>query len=195
MWHLDVERSDSLPGRRGATGMPPGPGGTPEGAAPGYGPPPGAGVGGVGGTGVPEGEPGGRRYTGNRYGREYNEKDLARIRQTLELGRRSAAVIRIEPDSGRFTWMDEGGGVVTWKIGGGSVTDPVVGGGAIKTRVRWKGDAVVLERKIEGGGKVVDSFGLGLDGTRLLDYVEVYIGPEPTTFTRQYVREVATPAP
>jgi hypothetical protein len=166
------------------------PGGEEPGMGPGYGPPATGGVGGAGGTGAPDGDMGGeRRYRPGRYGKGMSEKDLARIKQTIDLGRESAVAIRIDPDSGLFTRIDAGGGAVTWKIGGGTATEPVVGGGSIKTKVRWRGDALIVERKVDGGGKVTESYGVGLDGRRMLDYVEVMLGLDATTFTRQYVRD------
>ncbi len=193
-WQLDTSRSDSLPTRIGPAGPPtPRDDGEQPGGAPGYGPP---GAGGMSGQGGPDGEiAGGRRFGGGRYGRKINEKDLARIKQTLDLGRHSAVRVRIDPDSGLFTRIDADGSTEQWKIGGGTATEPAVDGGAIKTRVRWKGDALIVERKVDGGGKVTESFGLGLDGSRLIDFVEVLLGPVPTTFTRQYVRDEGAEAP
>lgn len=196
-WRLDPSRSDSLTTRFGREGAPPGapamgPGGSlpgegPGGAGPGYGPP---------GSSGPGGEIGGnRRFGGGRYGRGMSEKDLARIRQTLELVRVVPMRVRISITDGTFTAIDSAGVEQTLRIGTTRVTPAVDSGGAVKTTARWKGDALIVEQKVDGGGKVVESYGIGLDGTRMIVFVELTIGLTPRNFTRQYVRDVEDGVP
>lgn len=199
-WRLDPSRSDSLTTRFRRGDGPPGagpvpgsggvgPGGEGPGAtgAPGYGPTGGVGPGGDLG--------GGRRFGGGRYGRGMSEKDLARIRQTLELVRVVPVGVRISIADGTFTTIDSAGVEQTLKIGKTRVTPAVDSGGAVKTTARWKGDALVVEQKVDGGGKVVESYGVGLDGTRMIVFVELTIDLTPRSFTRQYLRagEASTP--
>ena len=61
--------------------------------------------------------------------------------------------------------------------------------GAVETSVRWKGDALVVERRVDGGGKVRESYGVGLDATRMVVFVEIHMGAFPTSFRRQYLKE------
>jgi hypothetical protein len=199
-WRLDLSRSDSLATRFGRDGAPPaalmpgqrpggdGPGGEGPGSmGPGYGP---AGVGGPGGD-----IGGSRRFGGGRYGKGMSPKDLVRIRQTLDLLRVVPARVRISIADGTFTTMDSAGVEQTLRIGQTRVTPAVDSSGAVKTTARWKGDALIVEQKVDGGGRVEESYGVGLDGTRMIVFVELTIGMTPRSFTRQYVREVEDSVP
>jgi hypothetical protein len=202
-WRLDPSHSDSLTTRFGRNGAAPGgpvaspggatPGGEGPGGVPGYGPPGSAGPGGERGPGGDVG--GSRRFGGGRYGKGMSEKDLARIRQTLELVRVAPVRVRISKAENSFTVIDSAGVEQTLHIGQTRVTPAVDSGGAVKTTARWKGDALIVEQKVDGGGKVVESYGVGLDGTRMIVFVELTIGLTPRSFTRQYVRETETGAP
>ncbi len=194
-WRLDLSRTDSLTPRFGRGDAPPGarpggegPGGEgPGGAGPGYGPP---GSGEPGGVAGPGGDVGGsRRFGGGRYGRGMNEKDLARIRQTLELARLVPVRVRISIADGTFTTIDSAGVEQRLRIGQTRVTPAVDSGGAVKTTARWKGDALIVEQKVDGGGRIKESYGVGLDGSRMIVFVELTIGMLPRSFTRQYVRD------
>lgn len=117
-------------------------------------------------------------------------KDVARIRQTLELSRQVPPRVRIDRGNGTFTAIDSAGVEQTLSIGKTLETPPPGdSGGAVKTTARWKGDALVVERKVDGGGRVKESYGVGLDGSRMIVFVEVTIGLYPTASTRQYVRD------
>ncbi len=118
-----------------------------------------------------------------------SEKDLVRIRQTLELVRVVPVRVRINRADGTFTTADSAGVEQTLRIGQTRVTPAVDSGGAVKTTARWKGDALVIERKVDGGGRVKESYGLGLDGSRMIVFVELTLGLTPRSFTRQYVRD------
>jgi hypothetical protein len=180
-WRLDAAHSDSMAatfkGGESPQGPPPGerPG------DPGYGPP------GASGPGVGGGMGGGRRFGGGRYGRGGSEKDVARMRQTLELGRHAAERVMIEADSGRLTTIDADGAAETYPIDGKAVTQSIEGASDVKTKVHWKGDALQVERKVAGGGRVTESYGLGLDGTRMIVYVEVDLGMMQRSYTRRYL--------
>jgi hypothetical protein len=193
-FRLDPSHSDSITTRFGRSGTSPAPAEHPpvegpgsEGpGGPGYGPPGTVGPGGEPGAGGDIG--GGRRYGGGRYGRSMNAKDLVRIRQTLELMRIVPAQVRISIHDGTFTTIDSAGVEQTLRIGKTAVTPPVDSAGAVKTTAKWKGDALVVERRVDGGGRVKESYGLGLDGSRMIVFVELTIGMMPRSFTRQYVR-------
>jgi hypothetical protein len=204
-WRFDPSRSDSLTTRFGrgsgpAGGPVPGPGGAGPGGegpggtgAPGYGPPGSAGPGGERGPGGDVG--GSRRFGGGRFGSGMSEKDLARIRQTLELVRVVPVEVRISIADGTFTTIDSAGIEQTLRIGKTRVTPATDSAGAVKMTAHWKGDALIVEQKVDGGGKIVESYGVGLDGTRMIVFVELTIGLTPRSFTRQYVRagESSTP--
>ena len=197
-WRLDLSHSDSAttrfgrgstpaaaPGERPGVGGPGGDG--PGGSGPGYGPPGTEGPGGERGPGADIA--GGRRFGGGRYGRGMSEKDMVRIRQTLELLRAAPAQVRISIKDGSFTTIDSTGAEQTLRIGETVVSPPPIdSGGTVKTSARWKGDALIVERKVDGGGRVKESYGLGLDGSRMIVFVELTIGAMPRTLTRQYVK-------
>ncbi len=180
-WRLDAAHADSTVGtfKPGDSGMGPPPGERP--GDPGFGPP------GVGGTGSGIGS--GRRYGGGRYGRDLNEKDKQRIRQTLELGRHGAERVVIDAEAKQFTTFEADGSEQIYPIGGKAVSQTSEGASEVKTKVRWKGDALIVERKVDGGGKVTESYGLGLDGTRMIVFVQVELGMMQRSYTRRYLPE------
>ena len=106
------------------------------------------------------------------------------MRQTLELLRHPPQVIRISADS--LTVVDDSGTVTTWQINGKDLKELLEGGGELKTSVRWKGDAIRVERKVNGGGKLVETYELGLGGRRLLAFIEVAGLMQPVSLTREY---------
>jgi hypothetical protein len=194
VWVLDTLRSDSLhlPGRerwdttgRGVSrGRPEGPGGE----GPGVGPP------GAGGLGP--GMEGGRRYGGSRYGRGMNEKDAARLHQTLNLAREAPVSIAFDSGGRLVKFTDARGFETTLRTDGKRTRDTVFDGGDVYTRAAWDHEALVVEHRVDGGGKVSERYTLGLGGIRLLSFVEVDGLLQPLAFTRQFTRpdsSVATP--
>lgn len=138
------------------------------------------------------GEGGGMRqgrggYGGGRRLGGVSEKDIARARQTLDLARNAPLRISFAGDSS-VTLTDSIGTVSTLRIDGKQVTDKVQDGGDVETRARWNGESLVLERKVSGGGKVTETYGLGLDGTKLIAFVEVSGTISSISLTRQYQR-------
>ena len=184
-WRIVPARADSVQER-------PAPGPTrepvemiPGGRGPGGGPP------GATGPGGPGNEmPGGGGPGGSRYRRNASARDLERMRQTIVLGHRAPAQVRIDPRTKTFTTIDSMGVEESWVIGKSvevAPEDSVLG--AVETSVRWKGDALVVERRVDGGGKVRESYGVGLDATRMVVFVEIHMGAFPTSFRRQYLKE------
>jgi hypothetical protein len=132
------------------------------------------------------GEPGESHYGGGRRYRGAGSDDLARMRQTVDLVRTAPERLRISPDARTLTLIDSAGAEVVWPIDGKKVSETLAGGATVERRVRWKGDALVIERKVSGGGKVIETFRLGLGGTRLLVFVEVDGLFQPLEFRRLY---------
>jgi hypothetical protein len=182
VWYLDEAHSDSIPpqfGQRGDTLTPGRVGrGDPGDRAPGVG-------GGPGTEGPVAG--GGTGGYGARRPRRLDEKGIARTRQTLGLLRIVPKQIRIEGDS-IFIATDESGAETSWRIGGKPVTEQVADEGDLETKVRWNREALVVERKVSGGGRVKESYELGLGGSRLIVFVSVEGLMQPLARTRQYVR-------
>lgn len=184
-WRLMPSRVDSVQER-------PSPGPTrepqeivPAGRVPGGGPP-----GATGPAGPGNEMPGGGAAGGPRYRRSPSAREIERMRQTIVLGHRAPARVRIDPKSKTFTTVDSSGVEESWRIGGTvevAPEDSVLG--TVETSVRWKGDALVVERRVDGGGKVRESYGVGLDATRMVVFVEISAGPFPTSFRRQYQKE------
>lgn len=184
-WHLIPPRADSVQERPtpGPTREPPEM--VPAGRVPGGGPPGATGPGGPGND-----MPGGGGPGGSRYRRSPSAKEIERMRQTIVLGHRAPARVRIDPRARTFTTVDSAGVEESWRIGKTvevAPEDSVLG--TVETSVRWKGDALVVERRVDGGGKVRESYGVGLDATRMVVFVEISAGPFPTSFRRQYQKE------
>jgi hypothetical protein len=125
-------------------------------------------------------------YGGRRGGRRLDEKGIARMRQTLALLHRVPRRIRIDGDS-TFSFENGSGTETTWRIGGKTMTEQVPEGGDLETKLRWKDEALVVERKVAGGGRVRESYELGLGGTRLIVFVAVDGLLQPLARTRQYL--------
>lgn len=183
-WTLMVPAPDStLPPVR-----PIGPPGRGEG--PGAGPP---GMGGPAGPGSPAagggGMSGGR--SPGRYTRDLTEKDILRMRQTMRLGYRAPVTVEIRPREKLFVEVDSGGVEHRWPIGQTIESAPADSGratGRVETSIKWKGDALVVQHRVDGGGRVRESYGVGLDGSRMVVFVEVDAGGLPASFRRQYQR-------
>ena len=171
-WRLNKSNSDSVPGRFGGAG-----GAEGTRAGPRDGPP---------GVVSPGMGPRGGGYGGGSRGTGLGEKDLARRRQTMDLLRDPPRRIRFGAGESTFTITDATGAETTWRIDGKKVRQPVEGGGDVETKVRWKAEALVFERTVDGGGRVTETYELGLGGTRLLVFVDLGGMMEPLASTRQY---------
>ena len=146
-----------------------------------------------GGARGPGGPPGGEmpagRTPGGRYQRDYSEKDLLRMRQTLRLGHRAPARVEILRREKLLVLTDTAGGEQRLPIGRTTETtaaDSAGSVGQVETSVKWKGDALVVEHRVDGGGRVRETYGVGLDGSRMVVFVEIRTGALPTSFRRQY---------
>jgi hypothetical protein len=186
-WRLDVANADSVmarlfqsehrPGMRG--GLPPRDGGRTGG---GMGPPGGM------EPGTPGEEPGGmsgRRPPG-RYGRAPSDKDLIRMRLTLDLVRDAPRRIVFGPGDTTVTLVDTSGTETVLRINGPKVKQEADSGVTVETRARWKSDALIIEHKVKGGGKVTERYLLGLGDVRLIAIVEADGLVQPMAFTRRY---------
>lgn len=183
-WRYDETHSDTLrsPFREHNDSGGPRPGG-PPGEGPGYGAP------GIGGQGGSPGMEGGRRYGGGRYSRGMTDKDLERIRQTLALARKAPAQIEIDAFGKHVKITDRQGFETTLAVDGRATCETVFDGGEVCTKARWGDETLVIERRVNGGGRVVERYTLGLGGIRLLSFVSVEGLMQPLEFTRQYQRE------
>ena len=120
--------------------------------------------------------------------RELDPKQLARMRQTVDLSRWIPLRISLAGDT-TVSFTDAAGSQVTLRIDGRDVAQPgEASGGEVETRVRWQEDALVIERRVDGGGRESETCEVGLGGTRLLVYVAVDGLPTPIAFTRTYRR-------
>ncbi|HEY7027933.1 MAG TPA: hypothetical protein VH438_10025 [Gemmatimonadales bacterium] len=128
--------------------------------------------------------PGG--YGGQRP--EWSEKARSRMRETMVLSRRVPRRIRIDAQASTFTVVDDSGGVKTFQIDGKKLEEPLDGGGTVETTVKWDHDAIVIERKVGGGGKVKTRYELGLGGTRLIAFVDLDGMVQGRSFTLHYLK-------
>jgi hypothetical protein len=183
-WILDAARSDTLRSPIRERSDSAGPGQETGVAGPGYAPP---------AAEPPPGAPdieGGRRPpgAGREAGRVPDEKGLRRLRQTLALARKAPA--RIEIDSSRKTvrFTDHQGFETTLSINGRTTRESVFEGGDVSTKAGWSDETLVIERRVDGGGRVTERYALGLGGIRLLSFVQVKSMLQPLEFTRQFVR-------
>ncbi len=170
-WVLDQAVSDSMPARLGPDRFASlGVGHEGEG---GGGPPT---AGGAPTAGMGRGRP-----------RELNARQLSLIQQSLELARWTPTRISISGDTS-VSLTDWTGSQVTWRIDGSWVLLPGENGAEVEARVRWKEDALVIERRVDGGGRESQTCELGLGGSRMLVYVAVDGLPMPIALTRTYRR-------
>ena len=124
-------------------------------------------------------EPGRSRAGRGRYARTLDDKDLARIRQTMDLLRDPPQLIRIGAGDSTLTVTDRSGAESTWRIDRKWVRQKVEGGGDLETLARWDGEDLVIERKVDGGGRITATCRLGLGGSRLVVFVDVAGLPQP----------------
>ncbi len=139
-------------------------------------------------SGTAGGEP--RQPTPGYGGRrpEWSEKTKARMRETMVLSKRVPRRIRIDAQASTFTVVDDSGGVKTFRIDGKKLEEPLESGGTVETTAKWDHDAIVIERKVGGGGKVKTTYELGLSGTRLIAFVDLDGMMSGRSFTLHYLR-------
>ncbi len=139
-------------------------------------------------TGTAGGEP--RQPTPGYGGRhpEFSDKARARMRETMVLSKRVPKRIRIDAQASTFTVVDDSGSVKTLHLDGKKLEEPVEGGGTVETTARWDHDAIVVERKVDGGGKVKTRYELGLGGTRLIAFVDLDGMMQGRSFTLHYLK-------
>jgi hypothetical protein len=139
-------------------------------------------------TGTAGGEP--RQPSPGYGGRhpEFSEKARARMRETMVLSKRVPKRIRIDAQASTFTVVDDSGSVKTLHLDGKKLEEPVEGGGTVETTARWDHDAIVVERKVDGGGKVKTRYELGLGGTRLIAFVDLDGMMQGRSFTLHYLK-------
>jgi hypothetical protein len=125
---------------------------------------------------------------GGRAGRVTGEKGLARLRQTLALARKAPARVEIDSSGRTVKFTDLQGFETTLAIDGRKIRESVFDGGDVSTKARWSKETLVIERQVDGGGRVIERYTLGLGGIRLLSFVEVRSVLQPLDFTRQFVR-------
>jgi len=187
-WRLDTVRSDSLhlPFREPGDSTGPRPIGPPGEGRGGEGP--GSSPAAAGGASVAPGMEGGPGYSGGRYRRGMTDKELERIRQTLALARKAPATIEIDAEGRSVKLTDRLGFETTLAIDGRRSCESVYDGSEICTRASWSDETLVIERRVDGGGRVTERYTLGLGGIRLLSFVQVDGLLQPLEFTRQFER-------
>jgi len=110
------------------------------------------------------------------------------MRETMVLSRRVPRRIRIDAQASTFTVVDDSGGVKTFQIDGKKLEEPLESGGTVETTAKWDHDAIVIERKVGGGGKVKTRYELGLGGTRLIAFVDLESMVQGRSFTLHYLK-------
>jgi hypothetical protein len=116
------------------------------------------------------------------------DKELERIRQTLALARKAPATIEIDAEGRSVKLTDRLGFETTLAIDGRRSCESVYDGSEICTRASWSDETLVIERRVDGGGRVTERYTLGLGGIRLLSFVQVDGLLQPLEFTRQFER-------
>jgi hypothetical protein len=110
------------------------------------------------------------------------------MRETMVLSKRVPRRIRIDAQASTFTVVDDSGTVKTFRIDGKKLEEPLESGGTMETTARWDHDAIVVERKVGGGGKVKTTYELGLSGSRLIAFVDLDGMMSGRSFTLHYIR-------
>jgi len=125
-------------------------------------------------------------YAGDRARRGMTEKELERTRQTLALARKAPATIEIDAKGKSVKLTDRRGFETTLPIDGRRSCESAYDGSDICTRASWSNKTLVIERRVDGGGRVTERYTLGLGGIRLLSFVQVDGLLQPLEFTRQF---------
>lgn len=148
--------------------------------------------GGMGGEGERGGREPGRGWgAGRARGRDVSERDLLRQRQTLRLAFAAPVRVTIDRHGKALVLVDSSGVEQRWPIGATIETTAADSDGAtgrVRTHVHWADDQLVVEHRVDGGGRVRESYGTGLDGSRMVVFVSVTTFGPPMEFRRQYRR-------
>jgi hypothetical protein len=96
----------------------------------------------------------------------------ARMRQTMHLAFDAPQTLTIsETDSTVMLAPDSLNGLLLHS-NGHKLKQKVEGGGDIETKARWHESALVVERSVSGGGKVVEEYRRSQDGKQLYVIVD-----------------------
>lgn len=129
----------------------------------------GRGYGGIGGTGGGiggvGGDPGGGGVRTGWSG--MNEEMRDRMRQTIQLAFEPPRALSISQTDATVTFIVEGADTLPLRTDGHRFRQKFEGAGDIEDRAQWKGNDLVVERSVSGGGNVVEDYLLSKDGKHL----------------------------
>lgn len=112
----------------------------------------------VGGSGLPMGGGRGPVSMGGGYGgARQDEEDMAKAREAIRLATIAAESLTIVPD-GRAFVVTHGDGVTEKWTPDGKTTESRVGALRVERKIKWDSEALVIERKYEGGVKAIDRY-------------------------------------
>ena len=96
-------------------------------------------------------------------------------------------------EANRMTVIDPAGVTQRWTLDGRTSTSEV-GALTIETKAKWTADALVVERKFEGGVKVTDRYSVSGNPRQLLvaSKIQMKNGPGDRTMQRIYDLELVT---
>ena len=74
------------------------------------------------------------------------------------------------------------------RTNGKKIKEKVEGAGDLEIKAEWKDDGLILERKVDGGGKVTETFFRSSDNRQMMVIVklETSRSPKPVEFRRVY---------
>jgi len=89
------------------------------------------------------------------------------MHQTMQLAFDAPAALTIAETDSSVAFALDGNAPLVLYSDGRKVTQKVEGGGDVETRGRWQGNDFVVERKVSGGGKVMEDYLRSQDGKQL----------------------------
>ncbi len=107
------------------------------------------------------------RGRGGGAGSGLSDEQRQRMHQTMQLAFDAPAALTIAETDSSVAFALDGNAPLVLYSDGRKVTQKVEGGGDVETRGRWQGNDFVVERKVSGGGKVMEDYLRSQDGKQL----------------------------
>jgi hypothetical protein len=139
-----------------------------------------------GGTRPSGGGGGGMR--GGRGGMAGGTMDPERMRQTMDMVRQAVRRIDLQQGDSTVTLIYNQGRSLLLHIDGRALKQELQAGAKMEIRAGWKGKYFIVERKIDGGGKITEEYMIPTDTDQLyvITRLEIDRMPQPLEFRRVY---------
>ena len=118
-----------------------------------------------------------------------SEAGRERNRQTMQLAMDAPTQLRILRDDSTVTLVSVSiGDSVRLRTNGKKITEKVEGAGDLEIKAEWKDDGLIVERKVNGGGKDTETYFRSSDNKQMMVIVKLETSrlPKPVEFRRVY---------